>query len=125
MTLTPGLGSSAMPRNLPLATFFSVQPSPTSVAIHCVGGDRDQTEGGEIEGVTGDRTFWLPFPVSSSPRTDVLSSSERVRVSDKFRVKMKYRLPSSIVMVSVGEEGGSPNGALYSPRDNLCRPAIG
>ena len=24
-----------------------------------------------------------------------------------------------------GEEGGSPNGALYSPRDDLCRLAIG
>ena len=60
-------------------------------------------ERGGIEDVTRDRTFWLSFPVSSLPRTDVLSSSERVRVSDQFRVMMKYRPPSSnIVMLSVG-----------------------
>ena len=62
MTLTPGLGSSAMPRNFPLMAFFSAQPRSPLVAIHYVGGDRDQMEGGEIESVTVGRTFWLSCP---------------------------------------------------------------
>ena len=76
-------------------------PSAPRVVIHCVGGS-GLDEGGEIEGVTGDRTIWLSLSLSSLPRTDVLSSSERVRASDEIRLRMKYGRPSSIMMLSVG-----------------------
>ena len=65
-------------------------------------GDQDQMEGGEIEGVTGDRTFWLASPRNVEPRT--LFSSSEVRASDEIglRLRMKYERPSStIVMLSV------------------------
>ena len=63
MILSSGLGSPVKLRYLFLAQFSSVQwPSFTFLAVHCEGGSGSDG-GGEIEGVTVGRTFWLSVPL--------------------------------------------------------------
>ena len=71
-------------------------------------------EEGEIEGVTGDRTFWLSVNSASSERPKTLPLPEAVRASGRSWLMMKYVRPSStIVMLSVGVRKAGARTVLY------------